>query len=78
MPGRDGGKAKPLKKPKAKGNDDEDEDDKAFKAKQKADAAAIKDMQAKASGARELYRPSMLCECDKGDSPSRDTALFRS
>ncbi|KAK3262027.1 hypothetical protein CYMTET_29093 [Cymbomonas tetramitiformis] len=50
MPGRDGGKAKPLKKPKAKGNDDEDEDDKAFKAKQKADAAAIKDMQAKASG----------------------------
>ena len=41
MSGRQGGKAKPLKAPKKK-QQDFDEDDAAFKAKQKADAAAKK------------------------------------
>ncbi|KDQ13138.1 hypothetical protein BOTBODRAFT_146264, partial [Botryobasidium botryosum FD-172 SS1] len=40
------GKLKPLKAPK-KEKKDEDEEDKAFKAKQKADAAALKDAQAR-------------------------------
>ncbi|KAG8689758.1 hypothetical protein FRC11_000772 [Ceratobasidium sp. 423] len=48
MSGRQGGKLKPLKAPK-KEKKDEDEDDKAFKAKQKADAAALKDAQARAA-----------------------------
>lgn len=43
MSGRQGGKAKPLKAPKKKQNDYDDEDV-AFKAKQKADAAAKKAM----------------------------------
>ncbi|GAB1521676.1 hypothetical protein RhiTH_004773 [Rhizoctonia solani] len=47
MSGRQGGKLKPLKAPK-KDKKDEDEDDKAFKAKQKAEAAALKDAQARA------------------------------
>lgn len=47
MSGRQGGKAKPLKAPKKKQHD-EDEDDAAFKAKQKADAAAKKAMAEKA------------------------------
>ncbi|GAA95378.1 hypothetical protein E5Q_02032 [Mixia osmundae IAM 14324] len=42
MTGRAGGKAKPLKAPK-KEKREEDEDDLAFKAKQKADAAATKE-----------------------------------
>lgn len=49
MSGRQGGKAKPLKAPKKKQHDD-DEEDMAFKAKQKADAQARKEMAAKASG----------------------------
>ncbi|KAH7342054.1 translation machinery associated TMA7 [Rhizoctonia solani] len=48
MSGRQGGKLKPLKAPK-KEKKDEDEDDMAFKAKQKADAAALKEAQARAS-----------------------------
>lgn len=48
MSGRQGGKAKPLKAPKKKQNEFEDEDDAAFKAKQKADAAAKKAMAEKA------------------------------
>ncbi|KAI5967584.1 CDC6 [Candida margitis] len=47
MSGRQGGKAKPLKAPKKKQHD-EDQDDAAFKAKQKADAAAKKAMAEKA------------------------------
>ena len=47
MSGRQGGKAKPLKAPKKK-QQDFDEDDAAFKAKQKADAAAKKAMAEKA------------------------------
>lgn len=47
MSGRQGGKAKPLKAPKKK-NQEYDEDDEAFKAKQKADAAAKKAMAEKA------------------------------
>ncbi|EER30493.1 predicted protein [Candida tropicalis MYA-3404] len=47
MSGRQGGKAKPLKAPKKK-QQDLDEDDLAFKAKQKADAAAKKAMAEKA------------------------------
>lgn len=47
MSGRQGGKAKPLKAPKKKAQD-VDEDDAAFKAKQKADAAAKKAMAEKA------------------------------
>ncbi|CAH2353625.1 translation machinery-associated protein 7 [[Candida] railenensis] len=49
MSGRQGGKAKPLKAPKKK-QDDFDEEDLAFKAKQKADAAAKKAMADKAKG----------------------------
>lgn len=49
MSGRQGGKAKPLKAPKKK-QQDLDDDDAAFKAKQKADAQARKEMAAKASG----------------------------
>uniref|UniRef100_A0A061RYA9 Translation machinery associated TMA7 n=1 Tax=Tetraselmis sp. GSL018 TaxID=582737 RepID=A0A061RYA9_9CHLO len=41
MPGKDGGKAKPLKTPKKQGKD-LDESDIEFRNKQKADAAAIK------------------------------------
>ncbi|KAJ7074339.1 translation machinery associated TMA7 [Mycena amicta] len=41
MSGRQGGKLKPLKAPK-KDKKDDDEEDAAFKAKQKADAEAIK------------------------------------
>jgi hypothetical protein len=48
MSGRQGGKAKPLKAPKKKQNEFEDEEDIAFKAKQKADAAAKKAMAEKA------------------------------
>lgn len=47
MSGRQGGKAKPLKAPKKK-NQDFDDEDVAFKAKQKADAAAKKAMAEKA------------------------------
>ncbi|KAM3123455.1 Translation machinery-associated protein 7 [Candidozyma auris] len=51
MSGRQGGKAKPLKAPKKK-SQDYDEEDLAFKAKQKADAAAKKKLaeQAKKGG----------------------------
>lgn len=49
MSGRQGGKLKPLKAPKKKGSEFEDEEDAAFKAKQKADAAARKEMASKAS-----------------------------
>ncbi|KAG8711185.1 hypothetical protein FRC08_016216 [Ceratobasidium sp. 394] len=48
MSGRQGGKLKPLKAPK-KEKKEEDEDDLAFKAKQKADQAALKDAQARAA-----------------------------
>ncbi|EIW67955.1 hypothetical protein TREMEDRAFT_63840 [Tremella mesenterica DSM 1558] len=41
MSGRQGGKAKPLKAPKKEKKED-DEEDAAFKAKQKAEAAAMK------------------------------------
>lgn len=47
MSGRQGGKAKPLKAPKKKTQEFDDEDV-AFKAKQKADAAAKKAMAEKA------------------------------
>lgn len=47
MPGREGGKAKPLKKPATKGKE-LDESDLAFKQKQKEEAAALKAYQAKA------------------------------
>ncbi|KAI9755489.1 MAG: Translation machinery-associated protein 7 [Lichina confinis] len=46
---REGGKAKPLKQPK-KEKKELDEDELAFKAKQKADAQAKKDMADKAKG----------------------------
>ncbi|KAL4859009.1 hypothetical protein ACK3TF_000800 [Chlorella vulgaris] len=41
MPGKDGGKAKPLKAP-AKKSKDYDDDDKAFLAKKKEEEAALK------------------------------------
>ncbi|KAG9012645.1 hypothetical protein FRB94_005255 [Tulasnella sp. JGI-2019a] len=47
MSGRQGGKAKPLKAPK-KEKKEEDEDDIAFKAKQKAEAEALKKAQERA------------------------------
>ena len=46
---REGGKAKPLKKPKGK-QVDLDDDDIAFKQKQKADQKALKEAQAKLAG----------------------------
>lgn len=49
MSGRQGGKAKPLKAPKKK-QEEFDDEDLAFKAKQKADAAAKKAMADKAKG----------------------------
>lgn len=49
MSNRQGGKLKPLKQAKKK-NADLDDEDLAFKAKQKADAQAKKEMAAKASG----------------------------
>lgn len=49
MPGREGGKAKPLKKPATKGKD-LDETDLAFKQKQKDEAAALKAYQTKNAG----------------------------
>ncbi|GAA5849351.1 hypothetical protein JCM9279_006457 [Rhodotorula babjevae] len=48
MSGRQGGKVKPLKAPK-KAKVEDDEEDAAFKAKQKAEQAKLKDMQAKAA-----------------------------
>ncbi|KAJ8100886.1 translation machinery associated TMA7 [Lipomyces tetrasporus] len=48
MSGRQGGKAKPLKAPK-KERKEVDEDDKAFQDKKKAEAAARKELAAKAS-----------------------------
>ncbi|KAK9374633.1 translation machinery associated TMA7 [Lipomyces chichibuensis] len=48
MSGRQGGKAKPLKAPKKERKEFDDED-KAFLDKKKAEAAARKDMAAKAS-----------------------------
>ncbi|KAK9323635.1 putative coiled-coil domain-containing protein 72 [Lipomyces orientalis] len=48
MSGRQGGKAKPLKAPK-KERKEIDEDDKAFQEKKKAEAAARKELAAKAS-----------------------------
>lgn len=49
MSGRQGGKLKPLKAPKKKKDEFDDDEDAAFKAKQKADAQARKDMTAKAA-----------------------------
>ncbi|KAK9448050.1 translation machinery associated TMA7 [Limtongia smithiae] len=48
MSGRQGGKVKPLKAPK-KERKDLDDEDKAFLEKKKAEAAARKDMAAKAA-----------------------------
>ncbi|EIE82922.1 coiled-coil domain-containing protein 72 [Rhizopus delemar RA 99-880] len=49
MSGRQGGKLKPLKKPK-KGSQDLDEEDLAFKKKQQEEAKKLKELQQKASG----------------------------
>jgi hypothetical protein len=49
MVGKDGGKAKPLKKPK-KAAGELDEDDKAFLEKKKAEQAALKQLKEKAAG----------------------------
>ncbi|KAN0128516.1 coiled-coil domain containing protein [Lactarius tabidus] len=49
MSGRQGGKLKPLRAPK-KDKKEEDEEDAAFKAKKKAEADALKALQAKAAG----------------------------
>jgi len=48
MSGRQGGKLKPLKAPK-KEKADETEEDKVFKAKQREEAAKLKDAQSKAA-----------------------------
>lgn len=49
MVGKDGGKAKPLKKPKSS-KGELDEDDKAFLEKKKAEQAALKALKEKAAG----------------------------
>lgn len=48
MPGKDGGKAKPLKQPK-KGEKDYDEADLEFLKKKKEEEKALKDLKAKAA-----------------------------
>ncbi|PNW77483.1 hypothetical protein CHLRE_10g438600v5 [Chlamydomonas reinhardtii] len=48
MPGRDAGKAKPLKAPK-KADKDYDDSDLEFLAKKKAEEAALKELRAKAA-----------------------------
>lgn len=50
MSNRQGGKLKPLKQAKKKDAGDLDDEDLAFKAKQKADAQARKEMASKAGG----------------------------
>ncbi|KAG2200376.1 hypothetical protein INT47_002290 [Mucor saturninus] len=50
MSGRQGGKLKPLKKPKKAPQGDEDEEDLAFKKKKMEEAKKLKEMQAKAAG----------------------------
>lgn len=50
MSGRQGGKLKPLKAPKKQKDEFEDDEDASYKAKQRADAQAKKDMVAKAQG----------------------------
>ncbi|KAI3661891.1 hypothetical protein MP638_005932 [Amoeboaphelidium occidentale] len=49
MSGRQGGKLKPLKKPK-KEKGDEDEDDLAFKQKQREEQQKLKELKEKAAG----------------------------
>ncbi|PRP88316.1 coiled-coil domain-containing protein [Planoprotostelium fungivorum] len=49
MPGREGGKAKPLKAAK-KETKEMDDDEIAFKAKQREEAKKLKEMQEKAKG----------------------------
>ena len=49
MPGKEGGKVKPLKKAKGK-QADLDDDDLAFKQKQKEDAAKLKALKEQAAG----------------------------
>ena len=61
MPGKDGGKAKPLKKPKGK-QDDLDDDDIAFKQKQKEDAAKLKQLKEQAGG-KGASRRRAYCVC---------------
>lgn len=50
MSGRQGGKLKPLKAQKKQKGESDDEEDAAYKAKQRADAQAKKEMLAKAQG----------------------------
>ena len=49
MPGKEGGKVKPLKQAKKK-SQDLDDDDLAFKQKQKEDAAKLKALKEQAAG----------------------------
>lgn len=49
MVGKDGGKAKPLKKPKSS-KGELDDDDKAFLAKKKEEQAALKNLKTAAAG----------------------------
>ena len=56
MPGKEGGKVKPLKKAKGKQNE-LDEDDIAFKQKQKEDAAKLKALKDQAAGKGALPSP---------------------
>jgi len=55
MPGKQGGKAKPLKAPK-KDKDEEDETDAAFKQKQREEQAAMKAMRDKAANGGPLIQ----------------------
>ncbi|KAI9272203.1 translation machinery associated TMA7 [Helicostylum pulchrum] len=50
MSGRQGGKLKPLKKPKKVQGGSDDEEDLAFKKKQMEEAKRLKEMQTKAAG----------------------------
>ncbi|KAI8322968.1 TMA7-domain-containing protein [Martensiomyces pterosporus] len=68
MSGRQGGKLKPLKKPKKQAND-MDDDDMAFKQKQKEEAAKLKDLKNKAAkggplltgGIKKSGKNSLVC-----------------
>ncbi|KAI8063085.1 translation machinery associated TMA7 [Thamnidium elegans] len=50
MSGRQGGKLKPLKKPKKAQGGSDDEEDVAFKKKKMEEAKKLKEMQTKAAG----------------------------
>jgi hypothetical protein len=56
MSGRQGGKKKPLKAAKKQGGGEMTEEDLAFKQKQREEAQALKELQARAAGTKGLVK----------------------